>query len=114
MGSEQLEKRLILCRCDGTPETGLGHVSRCVALAEALRECGFVCRFFGRFSAGAADLLSGADMGFDFSAGETGGERDLECTLQTITQEYAKGVVIDSYFVNDRYVATIDREGVSV
>jgi UDP-2,4-diacetamido-2,4,6-trideoxy-beta-L-altropyranose hydrolase len=114
MASEDLDEKLILFRCDGTPETGLGHVSRCVALAEALRERGFVCRFFGRLGVGAAGMLSGADMVFDFSAGETGGEKDLECTLQSIRKEYAKGVVIDSYFVNERYVATIDREGVSV
>jgi spore coat polysaccharide biosynthesis predicted glycosyltransferase SpsG len=59
-------------------------------------------------------MLSGADMVFDSSVGETGGERDLECTLQTISKEYAKGVVIDNYFVNERYVATIDRKGVPV
>jgi UDP-2,4-diacetamido-2,4,6-trideoxy-beta-L-altropyranose hydrolase len=114
MASEDLDEKLILFRCDGTPETGLGHVSRCVALAEALGECGFVCRFFGRFGVGAADMLNGADMGFYFSTGETSGEEDLECILQTIRKESAKGVVIDSYFVNERYVAMIDREGVSV
>jgi hypothetical protein len=78
--SQILDEKLILFRCDGTPETGLGHVSRCVALAESLGECGFVCRSFGRFGAGAADMLSGADIGFDFSASQTGGEEDLECT----------------------------------
>jgi len=114
MGSEDVDEKLVLFRCDGTPETGLGHVSRCVALAEALGEYGFVCRFFGRFSPGAADMLNGAYIGFDCSAGETGGEEDLECILQTIRKEYAKGVVIDSYFVNESYIATIDREGVSV
>jgi UDP-2,4-diacetamido-2,4,6-trideoxy-beta-L-altropyranose hydrolase len=53
-GPEELQKDLILFRCDGMAETGLGHVSRCVALAEALRECGFVSRFCGRFGVGAA------------------------------------------------------------
>jgi UDP-2,4-diacetamido-2,4,6-trideoxy-beta-L-altropyranose hydrolase len=114
MGSEEPNEKLIVFRCDGTPETGLGHVSRCLALAEALRECGFVCRFFGRFGAGAVDMLNGADMDFDFSAGETCGKKDLESTLQTIRKENTKGVVIDSYLVNESYVETIDRQGASV
>jgi UDP-2,4-diacetamido-2,4,6-trideoxy-beta-L-altropyranose hydrolase len=114
MRQERLEQKLILFRCDGTTKTGLGHVSRCLALAEALREDGFACRFLGRFEAGAAYLLRRSSIAFDKYSGETGRKKDSRGTLQAIRDCHAGAVVIDSYLMDDTYLAALDREGAPV
>ncbi|MHB8066857.1 MAG: PseG/SpsG family protein [Desulfobaccales bacterium] len=53
----------ILCRCDGSPEIGLGHVARCLALAEIWRaECGSLATFAMR--PGPLGLARVRDRGF--------------------------------------------------
>ena len=48
----------MLVRCDGGPKIGLGHVKRCLAVAECLRRThGLRSLFAGRFEDGAAPLL---------------------------------------------------------
>lgn len=111
MSSARLSSDSILFRCDGTVKTGLGHVSRCLALAEALQECGFAPRFLGRFEAGAAALLSSAGMPFESLTEETGTEEDALATIQEGKRCQAVGVVVDSYLVTDEYLATLDRKG---
>ena len=54
--------RRVLVRCDGTRETGLGHVSRCLALAEALAEREIASIFCGAFDAPARRLLGEAGI----------------------------------------------------
>lgn len=101
--------RVILFRCDGTAETGLGHVSRCLSLAEAAQELGLICRFRGRFEAGAARMLAAAGMSFDdaFLAGSPG---DLEGAIAAARSAGARAVVLDSYSIDDGYVTALDRD----
>jgi spore coat polysaccharide biosynthesis protein SpsF len=48
----------VLIRCDGGPAIGLGHVKRCLAIAQSLRgEHGLKCLLAGRFEDGAAALV---------------------------------------------------------
>lgn len=50
-------------RCDATRDIGFGHLSRCIALAEALRLEGTTCHFSGEYDAAAEDQI--ATAGFD-------------------------------------------------
>lgn len=101
----------ILVRCDGTSETGLGHVSRCLGLSEALSEHGIGTRFLGRFEAGAEDLLTEARIAFESAVGEIGSTEDLHGTIDAVRRVRAQGVVLDSYHVDDGYITTLDRDG---
>jgi N-acetylneuraminate synthase len=47
-------------RCDGTATTGLGHVSRCAALAEGLSEQGVSSLFSGQYSEAALTIIAAA------------------------------------------------------
>ncbi len=104
-----IEQRTVLFRCDGSARTGLGHVSRCLALAEALAECGFPCRFLGRFEAGAEELLARAGMAFVQAGQLAGSGNDAAHTLQAIGDCRARLAVLDSYDVDDSYVAALHR-----
>jgi spore coat polysaccharide biosynthesis predicted glycosyltransferase SpsG len=86
----------------------LGHVGRCLALAEALRECGFPCLFRGRYSAGADEMLSSADMPFDQQSASIGGPEDLDATLENVRTRRFVATVVDSYEVDESYLSALD------
>lgn len=103
-------KKSILFRCDGTIKVGLGHVSRCLALAEALAEDGFICNFLGQFEDGADELLAAANMAVLESAWEIGSEEDLAYARELIHSRHVSGLVLDSYEVNDTYLTALNLE----
>ena len=78
-------------RCDATRDIGFGHLSRCIALAEALRLEGTVCSFSGDYDAAAKEQIAAA--GFD--AGEIA------------SPDF---VIVDSYRIDGSDLAAI-REG---
>ncbi len=80
----------VLVRCDGTEETGLGHVSRCLALAEALEERGVASLFRGAYSDRARGLLAEAGM-------PTVEDAPRDC----------RAVVVDSYSVTAEDLALL-------
>ncbi|MFA6242525.1 MAG: UDP-2,4-diacetamido-2,4,6-trideoxy-beta-L-altropyranose hydrolase [Candidatus Hydrogenedentales bacterium] len=99
--------------CDGSRDIGLGHVSRCVALAEALQEQGKRAHFHGCFEAGAQELLREAGLTY----------RALDCTLRdfdresllAVTKEANPGaLVIDSYAIAAEDLAMLDSLDVPV
>ena len=55
----------VLFRCDGTPQTGLGHVMRCLALAQAWQDEGGTAAFaMAAQSAATEARIRAADAGF--------------------------------------------------
>ena len=71
--------------CDGNQRVGLGHTSRSLGLAEALRDRGFDCQFVGDYDAAGVGLIQQA--GFPI------GDR-------SITEESA-ALVVDSYQITE-------------
>ena len=51
---------------------GLGHVSRCLALAEAIDECGVGSVFLGNFGPLAQRLMTDARFAWEAAEAETG------------------------------------------
>jgi len=91
-------------RCDGTASIGLGHVGRCLALAEAIAELGATCRFRGRFDSAATRMIAAA--GFPIDHGPTAGSTDDRRTFQDWAPS-ARGIVVDSYSIDDNYLAEL-------
>jgi spore coat polysaccharide biosynthesis predicted glycosyltransferase SpsG len=84
-------------RCDATPAIGFGHLSRCIALAEAFRMSGVDNAFAGLFDAPAKDQIAAA--GFD--------RIDLAGPVNSGTEEPDELgclVVIDSYRTDAAYL----------
>jgi len=103
---------VVLFRCDGTVATGLGHLSRCLALAEALEELGCACAFAGSYAAGAVALLQGADLPFE----EVPSLAESDASSETLGQSdaiQARAIVIDSYAISQEHIAAVSRRGLS-
>jgi UDP-2,4-diacetamido-2,4,6-trideoxy-beta-L-altropyranose hydrolase len=92
----------LACRCDGTPATGLGHLSRCLGLAEALAERGVAVRFFGEYGPTARTMLAAAEVAFEEMTG-------WEAADLTRRLGGMKGVIVDSYLADADYVARVNQ-----
>jgi len=92
--------RRVLVRCDGTRETGLGHVSRCLALAEALAEREIASIFCGAFDAPARRLLGEAGVPIEPA-------RCAEEVSRLASERACTGIVADSYDFDAAYLEVL-------
>ena len=108
MLSKQEEQNLLssnkklLFRCDSTSENGLGHVSRCIALAEAFQEFGYESFFLGKYAEHARRLLSASDVSFIEFCPEK--HKEDITTLEVAHALGVRGVIIDSYDISSSQV----------
>jgi spore coat polysaccharide biosynthesis predicted glycosyltransferase SpsG len=91
-----------LVRCDGTRETGLGHVSRCLALAEALAEREIQSVFCGTFDDRARRLLREAGIPVEPA-------RCAEAVSRLASERACAGIVADSYRFDAAYLEVLRR-----
>lgn len=91
-----MNTRPVIFLCDATPDIGLGHVSRCLALAEAFQEQGRRSLFQGRLEAGALDMIGQAGFAHR-SMDAAWGDCDREALLEAATTAQPCAVIIDSY-----------------
>jgi spore coat polysaccharide biosynthesis predicted glycosyltransferase SpsG len=101
-------------RCDGNRGVGLGHLSRCVALAEAMEEVGVASVFMGDYSEPARRMIISA--GFDFSPlpVPSATSSDVKQLQMEIGRAGATVCVIDHYGYSDRHVKEIHQNSVPV
>lgn len=99
------ESGSILIRCDGDDRIGLGHVGRCLALAEAWRRAGIATRFIGRFGAAAQRMLARADMLAQPAGGALGTPEDR--ALLSGQASGARAVLVDSYAMDLDYLRSL-------
>lgn len=99
-------------RCDATADIGFGHLSRCIALAEAFRLCTVDSSFAGLFDAPAKDQIAVAgfhriDLAYPVNSGT--GERDgLSGAMDNDDGSF---VVIDSYRADETYLTDLKALG---
>ena len=92
---------LVGIRCDATAATGLGHLSRCLGFAEALKERGCSIRFIGDYGARAGEMLATAGMDHEHHEGWNG--RDIAARLPD-----ASGVIVDGYRADENTLQQIN------
>jgi UDP-2,4-diacetamido-2,4,6-trideoxy-beta-L-altropyranose hydrolase len=102
----------VLIRADAGPTLGTGHVMRCLALAEVLRDKGWSVRFaLGEGPSSIASILR--ERGFDLSPVQApaGSGEDAERTLALADAHGADWVVADGYRFGAVYQAQLYRAG---
>ena len=97
----------ILFRCDGTDDTGLGHVSRCLALAEAASELGASPIFVGKYGGHARMLLSDARMPVAVLDAPIGSDDDAATVRAFAAGLRADRVVVDGYSFDAEYMNSL-------
>lgn len=104
----------LVFRCDATAATGLGHLSRSLALAEALRRQGGEAVFLGNWGDAAFALLSASGFAFHGAIVPSGSVEDAADTVRLVACESAEGVLADSYALDTAWVSRLRTRGVAV
>lgn len=104
----------LIFRCDATADSGLGHLSRSLAIAEAVRRQGGEGVFVGRWSAAALTLLAGAGFSHRSAAHPTGAAADAAELAGAVKDAGAEGVLVDSYAIGVDWVERLAEGGVRV
>lgn len=107
----------VLFRCDESPALGLGHVSRCLALAQALRERDVDAALVTagdptRMRRAGFDSLRIADAAPEFH--ESLADIDLRATLAIAAEYEADMIVVDHYGADEPYLDGIAARGLKL
>jgi spore coat polysaccharide biosynthesis predicted glycosyltransferase SpsG len=87
----------VLFRCDGNATVGLGHLSRSLALADAVEDEGGESIFVGAYDYAARVLLRSDGPHVVPLAAQPASLQDAEETAQLVAQSAVDAVVIDGY-----------------
>jgi len=103
---------MILFRCNVSPQIGFGHLTRCRALAYALREQGQHC-----VMAGPDKAYTNAEDVKLFTAWESvkweGAETDASCIAALASHYGSTSLVLDDYRVDEDYQLVLRRCGLN-
>jgi UDP-2,4-diacetamido-2,4,6-trideoxy-beta-L-altropyranose hydrolase len=103
----------IILRADATPQMGAGHVMRCLALAQAWRDCGGRAVFaFAAAGEALVERLQSETMGIFRLFAEPGSVEDAAQTAALAAQIGASWVVLDGYHFHSIYQKAIKAAGI--
>ena len=97
----------ILFRVDGDDSSGLGHLSRCIGLCEALSQQGAQCQFLGSYSANGEALLNHSNIKWDHLGVPSASLQDLERLNQRIMELQAQAIIVDSYKIDSSFIKSL-------
>lgn len=91
---------LLVLVCDGDETAGLGHVSRCVGIAEKVMQQGWEAEFVGKFNESALKMIrsTGSSILSDSVAPE---DPEIASYLETSLKTRHGTILIDSYRIDD-------------
>jgi UDP-2,4-diacetamido-2,4,6-trideoxy-beta-L-altropyranose hydrolase len=98
---------VIVFRTDATPKVALGHLRRCLALAEALRQEGCEAVFYCFDDPAARAALSDGRFRSHFMSHEVGTDEDTNNMVEILKQVRPALVIVDSYAADERYLAAL-------
>jgi UDP-2,4-diacetamido-2,4,6-trideoxy-beta-L-altropyranose hydrolase len=106
--------RSVLCRVDGGPSVGLGHLQRCLSLAEALRRQGMTVLFLAQESVDVRARVDEAGFKFlssSWDSSDAGGSRDQDGVIAAASMHGCECVILDSYHIDSEYISAVRHAG---
>ncbi|MGR3175997.1 MAG: UDP-2,4-diacetamido-2,4,6-trideoxy-beta-L-altropyranose hydrolase [Candidatus Scalindua sp.] len=104
----------VLIRVDANPEIALGHLKRCISLAEGLSMKGIEPIFLAFDGKSSRNLLSKYSFQSSFINTPVNTGNDSSKTLGFMKTHDINSVIIDSYSANKNYLDVITKEGYKV
>lgn len=103
----------VVLRCDASATVGLGHLTRCMALAERLQEWGLGCLFVCRGGGSEVDAELRRHRFEVIYACTAGPEDDARLLVEVLHSHKASVAVIDHYGATDEYQRVLVEAGVT-
>lgn len=98
-------------RCDAYEQIGFGHLSRCIALAEAFRLFGIGSTFAGMFDPAARQKIAISDFKHVSLSQPVNTEKGVQELSSVPTVRDADFIVIDSYRADEGYLSDFKSRG---
>ncbi|MBN1900073.1 UDP-2,4-diacetamido-2,4,6-trideoxy-beta-L-altropyranose hydrolase, partial [Candidatus Sumerlaeota bacterium] len=105
-------EKTIIIRTDASSKMGIGHLMRCVALAQALKKRDYSAVFVSRKLDGTCeDILSNFDFIPEFLEDGVDEERDAALTSEIAENHDARCVMVDHYGLQERFRTFLVNKG---
>lgn len=104
----------LLIRVDANPEIALGHLKRCISLAEALQSTGVEPLLLCHDDPQTKDILRTSSLRHEFSNTRINTGEDGPSTLSFLRSHEIQSVVFDSYAVDTDYLNYFRTQGLKV
>ncbi len=102
----------LVIRADSSEKIGVGHIMRCIALAQAWQECGGEVIFLiSSASAPLKERIVSEGFGVSFLDREPGSREDAGQTIALAWQNKARWIIIDGYQFGDEYQEQVKNGG---
>jgi len=110
-----MDSKKLLVRADATPEIGMGHVMRCLALSQGWKgKGGEVTFMIQEASSELESRLKEESIGVVYTKASIGSQQDAEETAAAAKSQEVDWVVVDGYSFDDNYQQFLKSQGLKL